>query len=497
MSDLYCPDCDSSRVKPPDWLAPLVWVFRIFGRLPFRCLDCNKLFFLLPPPAEECLTKESHCKPELVPPGSSWLWPGILAAAHRGAAAVRSVTHRIWLFLFDIRYAPVAGAAIVGIFFAIPRRPAPLSLTLKGEGAQVKIAWNRASAIVREAQQGELQIQEDGSTTRIDLDRDLLQTGTVVYLRKARNLVVHMQVGDFGEMAAFVSASAPHAEQDEALREAEITQRKLQGQADQISRLEEMVEELEKGRNTAQESTATNISAPATPSNRSQTTAPAPLKATSSAGAILTKAKKPRANPVLKKEPIRRVPGTIIASREQPMKRPADPPPMILSAAPPQIDASASPLALSSKVIGHPVEPVPAPIPVPVSAQPRTGTLIWTGRLPRNRSLTIDGGKPSTGALTGAVPGFPVRVRVYPADLTPTGLRIYTNEQKYAADYVEAPGPRNGWNRTTYTRDPRRARGVRVVESPRRENGWKRLVLKGGASNLSVVLVEWSAIPRD
>ena len=130
----------------------------------------------------------------------------------------------------------------------------------------------------------------------------------------------------------------------------------------------------------------------------------------------------------------------------------------------------------------------------PVANQARTGTLIWTGRLTRNGVVTIEGNRPSTGALTGAVPGFPVRIHVYPAELTPDGLTVYTADSGYPVGYSEPPGPRNGWNRTSYLRDPGRARSVTVVESPDTKNGWKRLVLRSDQPSLSVVLVGWDSL---
>lgn len=83
-----------------------------------------------------------------------------------------------------------------------------------------------------------------------------------------------------------------------------------------------------------------------------------------------------------------------------------------------------------------------------------------------------------------------MRIRVHPAELTPNGLTVYTED----TGRVEAPGPRNGWNRTSYVHDLKRARSVAIVEAPAANNNWRRLVLRGEGSALSLVVVEWRAI---
>jgi len=62
---------------------------------------------------------------------------------------------------------------------------------------------------------------------------------------------------------------------------------------------------------------------------------------------------------------------------------------------------------------------------------PPSGWLIWTGKLGKNETLTIDGPTASSGAIKGELPGVPVNIIV---DVTNIGLD-------------EEPGPRNGWKR--------------------------------------------------
>ncbi len=56
----------------------------------------------------------------------------------------------------------------------------------------------------------------------------------------------------------------------------------------------------------------------------------------------------------------------------------------------------------------------------------------WTGKLDKNGTLTITGGTPSTGVLSGAgLPGIPVRVTVDQANL----------------GFAEMPSASNGYQR--------------------------------------------------
>jgi len=126
------------------------------------------------------------------------------------------------------------------------------------------------------------------------------------------------------------------------------------------------------------------------------------------------------------------------------------------------------------------------------TASSRTGAVIWTGRLGKSRILSIDKNHPSTGSITGAFPpGQPIRVRVYPAELTNDGLKVYSAIDKYPAGYSEPPGPGNGSNKTLYVPDPRLAGAVSVLEYPGSKNGWNRLVLRGEINKVSVILIQW------
>ncbi|HTM50819.1 MAG TPA: hypothetical protein VL285_19120 [Bryobacteraceae bacterium] len=154
-----------------------------------------------------------------------------------------------------------------------------------------------------------------------------------------------------------------------------------------------------------------------------------------------------------------------------------------------------SPPALaSSPFIGLPVAPPPkSALPAP-SRPARTGSFIWTGMLSKSAVLSIEGNRASTGALTGAIPEYPVKVRVYPAELTDAGLKVYSSDQRHPGGSSELPAAHNGWNKTSYIQDSRLGGVVSVLEAPNPRNNWRRLVLRDNGARLSIILIEWEML---
>ena len=134
----------------------------------------------------------------------------------------------------------------------------------------------------------------------------------------------------------------------------------------------------------------------------------------------------------------------------------------------------------------------PAPPPPTISAAPASGRLIWTGHLQKNQTLTIDGPNASTGSITGELPGKPIQLKILPGDLADDGIVMYTANAQSASAVYESPGPQNGWNKTLYALNPRRATEILLVEPPGPQNGWKRLVLRSKSQKASVILLEWT-----
>jgi len=142
--------------------------------------------------------------------------------------------------------------------------------------------------------------------------------------------------------------------------------------------------------------------------------------------------------------------------------------------------------------------PVGPPVAEVVSfAQPRQsgevppvlGRISWTGRLPKNGRLVVKASHASLGSLSTPLPAAAARVSVYPADSSMDGVTLYTPDPIYAEPQIEPAGKGNGWRRTTYTFDARRAAEIRIVEQPRPQNGY-RLVLRS-ETKLSMIVIEW------
>ena len=121
-----------------------------------------------------------------------------------------------------------------------------------------------------------------------------------------------------------------------------------------------------------------------------------------------------------------------------------------------------------------------------------SGRAIWTGVLPRGGILLFDGPRPSAGAITGRLPQRRSRIRVFPADLTPSGIVVYTDGSK---QQIEPPGAANGWNLTMYRADAKRSRDVTVVEAPSQSNNWQKLMVRSEQRPISMLVVEWEEIP--
>jgi hypothetical protein len=121
----------------------------------------------------------------------------------------------------------------------------------------------------------------------------------------------------------------------------------------------------------------------------------------------------------------------------------------------------------------------------------RTGRLIWTGTLHKSVVLTITPAGASSGVLSGRLPGFPVTIRVQPAELVDSGIAVYSKDGDRSGA-SEPPSAWNGWNVTVFHDwDPKRIAEVTLVEPPGPANNWQRLVVRGGNRNVSVFVVTW------
>jgi hypothetical protein len=124
----------------------------------------------------------------------------------------------------------------------------------------------------------------------------------------------------------------------------------------------------------------------------------------------------------------------------------------------------------------------------------RSGRIIWTGQLARGATLTIQAKQASAGKLIGALPGIPVKISLYPAELMADGLVVYSPSPSHAVEkrVVEEPNRQNGWMRTQYLQDTSRSGDVTMLQAPGTNGDWTSLVLRANRP-LSVVVVDWTA----
>jgi len=87
-----------------------------------------------------------------------------------------------------------------------------------------------------------------------------------------------------------------------------------------------------------------------------------------------------------------------------------------------------------------------------VYSGPLQGTLVWSGNIERNKTLTIESSQVSSGKLTGSLPGVPIAIRVNTSQVT-------------------------------------------VVTAPTQSNGWKTIVLRTG-SHVHSILIDWYVAPE-
>lgn len=323
-------------------------------------------------------------------------------------------------------------AAFLGYWLMKPSRQG-LALSATDTGGELRIAWDRTSSPITHATGGSLDIDDHGLRTQVKLTQADLRSGSVFYARQSGDVAVRMSVD--------LPGNAPLEEMTRFLRPVARTARPAKEPVEQASRAVEQ---------------------------------PTP----------------PRPAPTVARHIIPfRAPAA--AAKQTSAAIPAIAPPKIDNLSqPPQSNALNS-------VLGTPALPsAPAPSrpksPTP-AAVVSSGRIIWTGKLSKNGRLVVEANRPSTGALSGALPAAAVHVSAYPGDLTGAGMTLFTADRRYAKPLTEAAGAANGWLPTTYTLDPKRAAAIKVLEQPNPRNGYK-LVLESDTAKLSVVVLEWRAV---
>jgi hypothetical protein len=98
--------------------------------------------------------------------------------------------------------------------------------------------------------------------------------------------------------------------------------------------------------------------------------------------------------------------------------------------------------------------------------------------------------------MIGALPGTPVRVQVFPSEMTQEGVRMFAADAK-SIGAPEAPGAQNGWNRTVYVLNPKKAGEVSIVEAPGQHNQWNKLTLRAERGDHAIIVLHWERLPAE
>jgi proteasome lid subunit RPN8/RPN11 len=339
------------------------------------------------------------------------------------------------------------------------RVSAGLSLHELDAGGHLRIDWNHNARIIQQGESGALEIEDGSFRLHHELSPEHLRLGSATYLRTTGTVLVRLLVrgadqSTFSEITRFlgppVAAAAP-IDTGPADRSA-----RKDGTAPRPGR-RERGQEVRDVQPVDRPSHQILREAPAQADSARQTTAASALR---------------------RRQLILPPAG---------FTRPEEP----LLPAPPVI----APNAAATMAADIPHLPIPAPLN-PVDQGLAAGKIIWTGKLARSGTIQILGNRASQGRVTGGLPGIPVRVQVFPSELIQEGLRIFTAEPGSISP-PEAPGVQNGWNRTVYVLNPKKAAEISILEAPGQQNAWNRLILRAERGDHSIIVLRWERVPAE
>jgi proteasome lid subunit RPN8/RPN11 len=335
--------------------------------------------------------------------------------------------------------------------FLAPPLPHSAGLQVNGLGDELTIRWNPAVEPLQTAQSAALTIWDGDKKSEKSLERDDVLRGSTTYTRHSDNVTFRLAAStpngtSLTETARFVGRppsshllDSPHeALLGEVLRqEREQLEFEIRLQANENRALEQRLLSLEE-------------MAKAEP-------APAPF------------------------EPEESLPEL---EARQPVAAPAPSAPVLLEQRPDAVlsgSASNSGAALAQSASAY--------------SGPASGVLIWTGVLGNGSVLAVHGNQASTGTVTGQLPGTPVRMTVYPAELSSNGLTVFTSDEKHSgAGISEPPKAQNGWTQTTYLYAPDRVQTVEVLQRPSQENNWAFVAVRARGQSISTVVFTWELL---
>lgn len=336
------------------------------------------------------------------------------------------------------------------------RADSRLSLRALDVGGQLRIEWNRDARVIRNGATGVLEIEDGSGKVRNELSTDELRAGSVTYMRNTGNVLVRLRVRGARDTLMETTRFLGSPLQNGTVLATNVTDRRLP---------EPRVSE----RHEDQSLPPSASRAPSIPKSH------APLPTTHKAPTVtevvpLAAARQPKT-----------VRGFVTPNATPVRIR-------IVDLVPPAVSTSASntPPALPELLPHLP----PPELPKQVYRGPSEGKIIWAGKLARHGTIEIRGDHSSQGYVTGGLPGVPVRVQVFPAEFTPGGLRIFTTDAKGTGN-TEAPGPQNGWNRTSYVLNAAQADRLRLIERPSPQNAWNRVMVRAERGDHSIIVVRW------
>ncbi|HWR53101.1 MAG TPA: Mov34/MPN/PAD-1 family protein [Bryobacteraceae bacterium] len=396
-----------------------------------------------------------------LPPEPGWPAPPVVPEWRSPPEPAGSRTGSRW-----VGWAAVAAAvalAAIAIWSGLHSRTVPavaphLALRVAEANGQLQITWDRNSPPLKMARRGFVTIRDGGQNITVPFDAARLRAGGLTYARTSQDVEIRLRVE--GPVPA-----------------------------------EESVRLFGPG------------VGPAAPANSAPPVAPAPkvseppkqpaevngLKLASGTTQIPSAERRIRTDETDQeaRPPLR--PFRPTAQPEQTQARAAalPQPPDVQSA--PALGSNGIPAGVPSA--GPPPQPQPQAAEEPVAsvrAVPAAGRLIWVGRLDPGARLSINGQRVSSGALTGELPGVPVRISAYPAELGNGELRVFASSPR-ARGNREPAGPQNGWNPTIYAWDAGRASDVLVTETPSAQNGWRGMSVRGNGQPVSVIVIDWRA----
>jgi proteasome lid subunit RPN8/RPN11 len=375
----------------------------------------------------------------------------VIASSETAARFVQS--RWIW------RAAIVALVLAVALYWINSLRPSPgFSLRALDVAGQLHIEWNRDARAIRNAAGGILEIEDGSRKLQNEVSKDELRAGSVTYMRSTGNVLIRLLVRGSGheitETARFLGSPPQTA------AERRVTERH--------DVLAASPPPPTTTKATAQEP-STSEPAPRVRPGSEAPTKPELVEIVSTASSN---------------------PGRQFVT---PLPTPTPSRRRSVDIVPPAVPTTASNIAPTlPDLLPHlPAPELPkAELPKQIYRGPSEGKIIWAGKLARHGTIQIQGNHASQGYITGGLPGVPVRVQVFPAELTPGGLRIFTADSKAVAN-TEAPGAQNGWNRTSYVLSSGQADKLRLIESPMPQNAWNRVTVRAERGDHSIIVLRW------